>query len=296
MGNFVNNKVWDHLTKPDTEVQLIKVVREGAKDILMANWQVHPKLASTADSELGRARRPYASPDLVGVCRDVVEEESDLLFVFFQGGGGNLNPLSRIPEENPVLDHLVYGRELAKVVVAGLDQLKPMATTGPVASKDSVLRGRCNHTEDHLAEKAREIAAMWQKDNNYRQCKAEGEPYGIHSPYHALAIYSKSKQPLTRDIDLFVASVGDIAFVGAPYEMFDTNGQQIKWGSPYPTTLVCTCANDYVGYIPSAYGYQHGCYEADCTPIAPGVGEELAMKFIQMLAQIYGLDKVADGP
>ena len=202
MGNFVDNEVWDHATKPDTEVQLIKVVREGGKDILMVNWQVHAKLASTADTELGRARRPYASADLIGVCRDAVEEETDLLFAFFLGGAGNLNPLSRIPEENPVLDHLVYGRELAKVVVAGLDQLKPMATDGPVASKDSVLRGRCNHTEDHLAEKAREIAAMWQKDNNYRQCKAAGEPYGIHSPYHALLILRKLRYPIQKPMPL----------------------------------------------------------------------------------------------
>ena len=35
-----------------------------------------------------------------------------------------------------------------------------------------------------------------------------------------------------------------------------------------------------------AYGYAHGCYEADCTPIAPGTGEILAMEYIQMLAQM----------
>ena len=286
MGSFTDSTVWDHATKPDTEVQLIKVVREGGKDILMVNWQVHAKLASTNDSELGRARRPYASADLIGVCRDAVEEETDLLFAFFLGGAGNLNPLSRIPEENPVLDHLVYGRELAKVVVAGLDQLKPMATTGPVASKDSVLRGRCNHTEDHLAEKAREIAAMWQKDNNYRQCKAAGEPYGIHSPYHALLILRKLGMGRYENIDVAAARVGGLGFAVVPFEYFDTNSKDINVSSPFEMTFVLSCANGYINYIPSRIGFNYGCYEADSCRYIPGTAELMADRILELLDEM----------
>ena len=52
-------------------------------------------------------------------------------------------------------------------------------------------------------------------------------------------------------------------------------------------TFVLTCANDGVGYIPSAYGYHHGCYEADCTRIAPGTGEELVTEYLQLLGNLY---------
>ena len=158
------------------------------------------------------------------------------------------------------------------------DTIKTCSRTVPVPT---------DHTKDHLVDIARQLRQEWERTGDHAACKEAGKPYGIHSPYHAGAICSKANQPQIKDVHLWTVSVGDLAFVGAPYEMFDTNGDQIKRGSPFASTFVCTCCNEYVGYIPSAYGYQHGCYEADCTPIAPGSGEVLAMEFITMLAELW---------
>ena len=145
---------------------------------------------------------------------------------------------------------------------------------------------KSNHSLDHLAQIGLELRRQWERSNDMAAAIEAGKPYGIHSPYHALAIYNHALLPPTKAVTMTALSLGDVAFAAAPYEMFDTNGMQIKQGSGYPATVVCSCCNDYVGYIPSAYGYAHGCYESDCTPLAAGTGERLAMAFIQMLAQL----------
>ena len=69
--------------------------------------------------------------------------------------------------------------------------------------------------------------------------------------------------------------------------MFDTNGREIKDGSPFKATFVVTCANDGIGYIPSQMAYDHGCYGADTGKFIPGTGEILAQEYVKMLEGLY---------
>jgi len=108
------------------------------------------------------------------------------------------------------------------------------------------------------------------------------------------------------EINMNVFTIGDVAFVIAPCEMFDANGRQIKEGSPYETTIVCTCAYNRsdkqyypfspyygyegVGYIPSYEAYEYEgvglSYEATAGIYARGTGEKVADKFVEMLTQL----------
>ena len=49
-GDFTVAKAVDNHHKADNEVQIIQFAREGKKDVVMINFQVHPKLTSTASS------------------------------------------------------------------------------------------------------------------------------------------------------------------------------------------------------------------------------------------------------
>ena len=87
---------------------------------------------------------------------------------------------------------------------------------------------------------------------------------------------------------MYAFSVGDVAFITAAYEMFDTNGKYIRDFSPFKATVVATCANGYTSYIPSAYGYLNECYEADSAQVPAGAGERLAQRYIKMLESMKG--------
>ena len=81
-------------------------------------------------------------------------------------------------------------------------------------------------------------------------------------------------------------SIGDVAFVASPYEMFDTNGKQIKEGSPYQMTFVLTCTNERFAYIPSALGFRNGGYSADLCRFIPGTGEMMAQHYVRLLKEL----------
>ena len=277
-GDFNSAPIVDSTTEADRTMQLLKFVRPGKQDIILANWQTHPHRS-------GGATRYEINADIVGGMRNAMERDTGCHFAYFSGASGNINTRSRRMELNLVGDHVVCGEFMAKHAIAALPTLEPMAL-GAVHCASQIRPTATDHAMDHLAEIGQQLRNEWERTGDTAACIEKGKPYGIHSPYHAGAIWNKSKAPQTRDVSMTVFTIGDAAFVGAPYEMFDTNGMQIKQGAPYGRTFICQLANAYVGYIPSAYAYTHGCYEADCTPFANGSGETLAMEYIRILCDI----------
>ena len=277
-GDFTSAPIVNSTTEADRTLQLLRFVREGSRDIILVNWQTHPHRS-------GGATRHEISSDIVGGMRTVMEADTGCHFAYFTGAAGNINTRSRTQRLNLVGDHMVCGRYMAEKAIEALPTLTPTAT-GAVRCTHQFYEVGSNHSLDHLAQVGLELRRQWERTNDMAAAIEAGKPYGIHSPYHALAIYNHSLLPPTRLVTMTAFSIGDAAFVAAPYEMFDTNGMQIKQGSPFTRTFVCTLANDYVGYVPSAYGFAHGCYEADCCALAPGSGEELAMEYIKMLCAL----------
>lgn len=285
-GDFSSAPVRDHVSEADRQIQMVKFCREGGKDILMVNWQAHPTKASTSVTEHGRSHRPYISADFVGACRSYVEEKTGMHFAYFQGACGNINSRSFIKAEDGVQDHIPYGQQLGDYILDGLNNLKPMQT-GKVAASETVHRGPVNHTQNHLIPYAEEIFKLWGETNDYRLCAAKAITYGINSPYHAGAIIRKAAMSGELQLGLGAGRIGDLGFAVLPYEVFDTNGKQIKDNAPFSMTFILECANGSDSYIPSKRGFEHGCYEADQCKFMPGTGEEAADEVLELLTQLH---------
>ena len=110
-----------HETDADNEMQLLRFVREGKKDIVLCNWQCHP---TTMSSEYGTT----VSADWVGPFRDAVEKDLDVLFSYHQGAAGNVGPSSRIRGEKGNGDYNKHGQALAAVVKSALDSAEEVNT------------------------------------------------------------------------------------------------------------------------------------------------------------------------
>ena len=275
----------------DDEVLMAKFVREGKQDILLFNWQAHPKLATTLATQYGRDHRRMVSADFITSCRKQVEEATGCLAAYFTGAAGNLNPVSAIAEENvvPPLDHVAHGKALAKYCINAADAFVP-AKFGPIRAKHADHRAKIDHSTDRLVGKAKEItdyyAATNDRDGATRMAR---EKCGLSSVYHAMAVQERAKLPKTDVIPADVLTVGELAFVMSIYEMFDTNGMEIKKASPFPMTFVLTTANmpepvEY--YLPTRQTFEHGSYASDTCPFCPGIGEEMAALYIELLNKI----------
>ncbi|MBR4863970.1 MAG: hypothetical protein IKU07_05280 [Oscillospiraceae bacterium] len=274
-----------HVAEPDREIRIVKFCREGGKDILLTNWQAHPSMASTIATEHGRAGRPYISSDYIGACRDYVEQQSGMHFAFFLGAAGNINSRSRLEWEQDTRDHREYGKLLGDYILAGAENLQPMAAT-KIGYTEATLEAPLNHTEDHLVPQAAVIYEEWLKTNDYRHCAALAVPHGIHSPYHAGGILTKAKLGQSSPVTMGACRVGDLGIGVFPCEMFDTNGIYVRENSGYPMTLIFSCANGRQSYFPSKAAFAHGCYEADMCKYAPGIGEATAELGVAMLKKL----------
>ena len=111
----------------------------------------------------------------------------------------------------------------------------------------------------------------------------------------------------THNNALGVIAIGDVAFTNYQYEIFDTNGLEVKNGTignadyaeeeqmenPYAMMIVATmsitiASRSHNSYISSAYGYEYGSDEADSTVFIPGTGEKLATEYLKMLNELHG--------
>lgn len=133
-----------HASKADPTMGLIRFVREGdKKDVVMVNWQVHPKLASTIATPEGRATRTLISADLVGYARDHIEAKEDVLFAYFNGASGNMNPFSKLDAEKDLTPKGAkpYGEQLGDHILAALGHLQPVQS-GTISSARTDLGDR----------------------------------------------------------------------------------------------------------------------------------------------------------
>lgn len=91
------------------------------------------------------------------------------------------------------------------------------------------------------------------------------------------------------EIPVSVFSVGDLAFVNAPYEMFSENGQTIKESSPYKITFISTVTDGKLSYIPSSatFDYPVEAFEVTMTKFEQGTAEKLQDEYIKLLGKLY---------
>ena len=277
-GDYSVSPIVGHTTKADGEMQLIRFDREE-KDIILMNFQAHPTMT-------GGASKYDISADFIGACREKMEKELDCSFLYFTGAGGNLNTTSKIPEENLAesVDYKLHGHTLAQYAIDNIHTLTQV-DSGRVQVINRDYQGKCSHDEDGDLIQYVPLVNNAYNSGGAAAAQRAGQPYGINSVYHARAITRRAGGTYGEYLDIPISTVafGDVAFVVAPYEMFDVNGMTIKEDSPYEMTFVLTTANDGFSYIAPEYAFDHGCYEVDMRYFVRGTAEALVDAYLEML-------------
>ena len=284
-GNYVGSNfgsqhkspILGHATEADSEMRLVKFVRQGGKDVILVNWQAHP-------TRTGGSDRFNISPDFVATFRKEMEDALDCHFTYFTGGAGNISPISRLPEEHVVDSYREHGKALKDHALTAVYQ--PL-TLGPIRVTVNRHQELLNRPDPKLLELARPIAEYWVKTNDWPGSVAMAVEKGFSSQFAATNVIRRhNAENDIIPIPMTAISFGDFGFAAVPYEMFDTNAKYVRDNSPFKVTFVSSTTNASVMYIPSAYGFLHGCYEAACTDCKPGTGERLANILIRMLEDV----------
>ena len=270
-----------HMTDADSQMQLVKFVREGEKDIIMMNWQAHPTLA---------AGNYYTmiSADYIGTCRQYMEKEANCDFVYFQGASGNLNAFSQIDGENDIgRNHVKHGEALAKTAIAALGSLTPAGTDAIKLENRVFVATNAKNSPEEM-EMLNVYLDVIGRGGSDDEAELATDSL-INSNWEVISIQARAKNTKeTTDISILAMTIGDLSFVGAPYEMFDTNGMYIKENTPFDMTFILGYCNDGHGYIASEYAFEYGCYEVDTREFVQGTAEALADEYLDMLGALKG--------
>lgn len=97
---------------------------------------------------------------------------------------------------------------------------------------------------------------------------------------------TEGSEPVTAPIQVTVACIGDVAFVGWGGEVFNEIGKEVKSGSPFRYTFVFTHCNGAAGYLPIQTAYDEGGYEVQSSPFGPGAAEQLAKETLTLLREL----------
>jgi len=269
-----------HATEADPELQLVKFTREGDNDVYIANFQTHPH-------QTGGSSKFDLSADIVGEFRAHMENDLGCEIAYFTGAGGNINSRSRIEEENQTKDWKEWGKRMAKYAQSA--EFTEVAT-GKVQGATFEFEAKINHADDQWASLGSDLRNRWNTGEiTYEQVKQLSAEAGFpfNSPYHAGAVSSRASMGNSSSFPIQAFSFGDIGFVAAPYEMFDTSGMFIKENSPFKMTIVAELANGGNGYFPSLTAFGYGGYEVDTTKYVSGTAERLADQYVAMLTEQF---------
>ncbi len=276
-----NNAGYDrHESEADRELLAIRFCREGKKDIVMVNWQAH---AAHAVGFLTDS----ITADFIYSFRKGVEEKYDVLFAYYQGACGNINFTSNIHGSK---NYLQIGIKLVDSLGEALENAAP-AKLGSINVERFEYTAAVDHSTDKLYDRAIEVRTIFNeyKAKNGKEMSTTElyKQYGFYSKYHISSIITRYTSDKTLDIPISAISFGDIAFASTPYEMFDTNGMQVKEGSPFKITFMCAYTNGSYGYVPSTDVYDNGGYEVYTTRFVKGTGDDVAAKLVEMLNAQY---------
>ena len=270
----VQGKVIGYETEADNELQLLKFIREGGKDILIANFQGHPQI----DGKLAQI-----SPDAPGFFCAEVEQLLDVHCMYWNGAAGNLKHISRIEEDNRASSCKEWAKIMGKYVQDNYDSL-PKAETGAIKVSSTNYVGKSNYSENHLLVEAQEVMGNFKNGMSIDDCNELSWKLGLNSFYHARNIVSHASLEETYEMTVSAFSFGDVAGVVVPYEMFDTNGMQIKDQSPFTKTFIVGYSYpSYEGYVPASDIWDNGGYEVESSRLAPGAAEELVAEYLGLL-------------
>ena len=280
-GTAVYNDTTDHVSQADPTMHLVRFERQGGKDVILANWRAHPHFTSGAS-------KYELSSDYIGPFREVLGRQTDAHIVYLQGACGNINSSSRLNIEEQADDHRAFGALLADYAAEGLKNNMSQVQTGQIKTSQVLFYGQIDRSANNIYLQAQQAWTIWKQTNSWEDCDPYMTPFGIRSPYHALAITQKHDYS---DEDgkmiLNAVSIGDkFAFVTFPGELFDTLSAEMEAASPFATTMLIGYSNGHVGYLASAYAHEYTCYETDVSRFMPGTGEQVQQEYIRMLEKL----------
>lgn len=252
----------------DDSVQLIRICREGGKEILMAGFATH------ADTVGGTK---YCG-DWPGFLCQTLEAsfEGQVEAVTLVGCQGNSNHINVFAPKGTKLkgEHIArtIARSVAGEVLKIYDKAVQTTGTGIAYTVKEAVFGKNAYDPADIPE-AEEIRRLYREIGNNTDPVFAKFKLKVNE---ALRILANLDRPEFFHIPVYGLRIGGIGFVGMHGEPFQSIGLAVKEASELDMTLPLCLINGYSGYFPDADAFAiPGSYEQGSSPFAANCGEKL---------------------
>jgi len=262
----------------DERLNVVRMVREGGDDIVIANFGTHP------DTVGGCA----VTGDYPAFARRTLERAlPHVKCVFFNGAQGDVNHINVNAKDGDMngltpsgFDDVGRGYEhaahMGQVIAGGILQVYSKVNFVPVdeiryAEMKVDLPSNMPTAEELM--QATKYVELHLAD---RDCDI---PYEGMELTTVVAESLRMKQleygPESFPLRLSAISLGPIVMLAIPGEPFTGIGRAVKAGSKYAMTMPCCLTNGSEGYFPMQEAYDEGGYEARSSIFKAGVAERM---------------------
>lgn len=256
--------------EPDNTLRLVKISREGANDIAIANFSTHP------DTTTG----PLFSADWPGHSRRFFEEENPgvncLMLVGPQGDTNHIDVTKEGVQYGPEQSRAI-GRVIANAINVAWNNTTPVKADKIVTDSRVIY----NRTRTDGLEKYDE-SNRFLEDYFAKRIKAHAQELAA-----AKRVVNIRHMPIFQTIPVSTLRVGDVAFVGFGGEAFTEYANRARALAPDKYVVSITCANGYQGYLPTKSAYEDGGYESGGSAFSPSLEEEIMTEVKDMLEKSY---------
>lgn len=264
-GDQFGEAVYNSTTKPirdaDHTMHLVRFTR-GGKDILMANWRIHPHFT-------GGESQYLLSADAIGTIRYYMAQLlPDTHFIYFQGAAGNMNETSRLTSsrnktygssvQNHGLGYVKYGEAVAGIIVNNLSCLET-EETGLVQVEHYDYLAKIDTPSDEEYTNAKTLYDIYvvetegmtlgEKNTWVRNYCKEHPEYNYTSAFQLGFIVNRRAKESDAILPLNVVTVGkSFGLFTAPGEMWDSISMAVEENTDIKTVFC-------LGYSMAHYHY-----------------------------------------
>ncbi len=275
---FGNSDVLEPIGTPDESVQLVRIQRENATEILLVNFQVHPDV-------IGGSKFSADYPKFV---RDTLEAALDnVKCIYLNGAQGDTNHHNVRLTPDQAKNHRGYkhsehmGKTIAGAVLQTYMKTTPVKAE-PISFGQKDVDIPSNRGDKSQIPDVEKIIALHEEGRD-NEIPSTGIKISVPEAYR---IKRLENGPDSFTLPLTAIRFGDVSLAGIPGEPFTDIGRGIKENSSYEMTLVSCCANGYEGYFPMQSAYDEGGYEVVSSSFKPGVAEAIIEGITNLLKDL----------
>jgi len=253
----------------DEKATVFNCTSEGTLIGLASFYSVHPVVCCEETSKI--------HGDFVGLASNMVAREyGKAVALFLQGACGDINPIyCHKPEEVSLKNLEKLAARYAQILRRGLEEARSARVDSVGASRRFVTLKQQLPDREELERKIAEARQTLRKEPLSEQEEKTGT-FQLHAGTAVLQKLDREDPP-EMIIELQAIRIGEIVFIGHPFELFNAIKKAVERSVRPGKVFVVGYASDYQGYAPTEDRYaldgkegRGHCYAAHSVPFIRG--------------------------